>query len=66
MVTPVARSRSFETLEESLMNAVAVRRRAMQYRDQEFQYELQGDEPGTEAAREQAVPDKTLVEDVAS
>ena len=26
----------------------------MQYRDQEFQYELNGEEPGTESARQKA------------
>jgi hypothetical protein len=37
------------------MNAVIVRRRVMQYRDAEFQYELENEEElGTELARQQA------------
>lgn len=40
--------------EEMLMNVEFVRRPVMQYRDLEFQYESEGDELGTEFARQQS------------
>jgi hypothetical protein len=38
---------------EPLMNALAVRRPAMKYRDQEIRYESEGDEVDAEAIRQQ-------------
>jgi hypothetical protein len=40
--------------EGMLMNAVVVRRKVMQYRDHEFQYEVDGVELGTESGRDQS------------
>jgi hypothetical protein len=50
----LSRERSSQRLQRMLMTALTVRRAAMQYRDLEFQYELYGEELGTEA-RQQSV-----------
>ena len=39
------------------MNAVVVRRKVMQYRDQEFQYEMDGIEAETESVQQQSGKD---------